>query len=111
MRLPIDTQHLSFISVGIPEAVVDFDSTQPRHDPDGRASSSLNIVALGAVRADILIVKAAGSAQRTRTDDTGVADWPYGMYSSAPSSPDQCPCGRKPSQNVVNPDVSTHARS
>ena len=28
MRLPIDTQHLNFIAVGIPEAVVDFDSKQ-----------------------------------------------------------------------------------
>jgi hypothetical protein len=37
MRLPIDTQHLNFIAVGIPEAVVDFDTKQ-RHDPDGRAS-------------------------------------------------------------------------
>ena len=41
MRLPIDTQHLNFIAVGIPEAVLDFDSKQPRHDPDGRALYSL----------------------------------------------------------------------
>jgi hypothetical protein len=60
MRLPIDTQHLSFIAVGIPEAVVDFDSKQPRHDTDGRALFSLSIVALGAEGADILIVKVAG---------------------------------------------------
>ena len=60
MRLPIDTQHLNFIAVGIPEAVVDFDSKQPRHDPDGRALFSLSIVALGAEGADILIVKVAG---------------------------------------------------
>ena len=60
MRFPNDTQHLSFISVGIPEAVVDFDSTQPRHDPDGQALSSLSIVALRDQRADISIVKAAG---------------------------------------------------
>jgi hypothetical protein len=40
MRLPIDTQHLNFIAVGIPEAVVDFDTKQPRHDPECRRSST-----------------------------------------------------------------------
>jgi hypothetical protein len=60
MRLPIDTQHLNFIAVGIPEAVVDFDTKAPRHDPDGRALHSLSIVAIGGEGADILIVKVAG---------------------------------------------------
>jgi len=60
MRLPIDTQYLNFIAVGIPEAVLDFDSKQPRHDPDGRALYSLSIVAIGGEGADILIVKVAG---------------------------------------------------
>jgi hypothetical protein len=66
MRLPIDTQHLNFIAVGIPEAVVDFDTNQPRHDPDGRALFSLSIVALGAEGADILIVKIAGLPKASR---------------------------------------------
>jgi hypothetical protein len=39
---------------------VDFDSKQPRHDPDGRPLFSLSIVALGAEGADILTVKVAG---------------------------------------------------
>jgi hypothetical protein len=60
MRLPIDSQHLNFIAVGIPEAVLDFDSKQPRHDPDGRALYSISIVAIGGEGADILIVKVAG---------------------------------------------------
>ena len=60
MRLPIDTEHLSFIAVGLPEAVVDFDSKQPRSDPDGRPIFALGVVALGNEGADILVVKLAG---------------------------------------------------
>ena len=60
MQLPIDTAALTFICASEPEAVVDFDSKQPRHDPDGRALYSLSIVALGVEGVDILIVKVAG---------------------------------------------------
>ncbi|MHB1510386.1 MAG: hypothetical protein ACYCST_19300 [Acidimicrobiales bacterium] len=60
MRLPIDTQHLSFIAASTPEAVVDFDSKQPRSDPDGKPLFAVGVVALGAEGADILTVKVAG---------------------------------------------------
>jgi hypothetical protein len=60
MRLPINDQHLSFIAVGLPEAVVDFDSKRPRTDSDGRPIFALSVVALGNEGADILTVKVAG---------------------------------------------------
>ncbi|MHB8435485.1 MAG: hypothetical protein ACYDC0_06350, partial [Acidimicrobiales bacterium] len=60
MRLPIDTQHLSFIAVGPPEAVIDFDSKQPRTDTDGKQVFAVGVVALGNEGADVLSVKVAG---------------------------------------------------
>jgi hypothetical protein len=60
MRLPIHTDSLSFIAVGLPEPVVDFDSRQPRTDPDGRPIFAVGVVALGNEGADILTVKVAG---------------------------------------------------
>jgi len=60
MRLPINVQSLSFIAVGVPEAVVDFDSKQPRTDTDGRPIFAVGVVALGNEGADILTVKVGG---------------------------------------------------
>jgi hypothetical protein len=60
MRLPIDTQHLSFIAANPPEPVIDFESKQPRTDPDGRPVFALGVVALGNEGADVLTVKVAG---------------------------------------------------
>ncbi len=60
MRLPIDSTNLTFIAVGLPEAVVDFDSKQPRSDTDGRPIYAVGVVALGNEGADILTVKVAG---------------------------------------------------
>jgi hypothetical protein len=60
MRLPIDTQSLTFIAVGLPEAVVDFDSKQPRSDTDGRPIFAVGIVALNHDGAEILTVKVPG---------------------------------------------------
>jgi hypothetical protein len=60
MRLPIDTQHLSFIAASAPEAVIDFDSKLPRSDTDGRPLFAIGVVALGADGADVLTVKVAG---------------------------------------------------
>ncbi len=60
MRLPINVQNLTFIAVSQPEAVVDFDSKQPRSDTDGRPIFAVGVVALGSEGADILTVKVAG---------------------------------------------------
>jgi hypothetical protein len=60
MRLPIDTQSLSFIAAGVPEAVVDFESKQARLDAEGRPIFALGIIALGSEGADVLSVKVAG---------------------------------------------------
>lgn len=60
MRLPIDTQHLSFIAANPPEAVIDFDSKLPRTDTDGRQVFAVGVVALGNEGADVLTVKVAG---------------------------------------------------
>lgn len=60
MRLPIDTQHLSFIAASAPEAVIDFDSKLPRTDTDGRQVFAVGVVALGNEGADVLSVKVAG---------------------------------------------------
>jgi hypothetical protein len=76
MRLPIDTQHLNFIAVGIPEAVVDFDTKQPRHDPDGRALYSLSIVAIGGEGADILRWPACPRASRPDHRSRSQIWWP-----------------------------------
>lgn len=47
MRLPINVQSLSFIAVGVPEPVIDFESKQPRIDTDGRPIFAVGVVALG----------------------------------------------------------------
>lgn len=60
MRLPINVDSLAFIAVALPEAVVDFDSKQPRTDPDGRPIFAVGVVALGNEGADILTVKVSG---------------------------------------------------
>jgi len=60
MRLPIDTQHLSFIAANPPEPVIDFESKLPRTDPDGKPVFALGVVALGNEGADVLTVKVAG---------------------------------------------------
>jgi len=60
MRLPINVQSLSFIAVGVPEPVIDFESKQPRIDTDGRPIFAVGVVALGNEGADILTVKVAG---------------------------------------------------
>ena len=60
MRLPIDTQSLTFLAVGVPEAVVDFDSKQPRSDADGRPLFSVGVVALVSEGAELLSVKVPG---------------------------------------------------
>jgi hypothetical protein len=60
MRLPINVDSLAFIAVGLPEAVVDFDSKQPRTDTDGRPIFAVGVVALGNEGADILTVKVSG---------------------------------------------------
>ncbi|MDA8071186.1 MAG: hypothetical protein M0Z82_06165 [Actinomycetota bacterium] len=60
MRLPIDTQHLSFIVASAPEPVLDFESKAPRTDTDGRPLFAVSVVALGSEGADILTVKVAG---------------------------------------------------
>ena len=70
MRLPINVQNLTFIAVSQPEAVVDFDSKQPRTDTDGRPIFAVGVVALGNEGADILTVK--------------VADQPKGITQGAP---------------------------
>ena len=60
MRLPIDTHSLTFFAVGVPEAVVDFDSKQPRNDADGRPLFSVGVVALVPEGAELLSVKVPG---------------------------------------------------
>lgn len=60
MRLPIDTQHLTFIAANPPESVIDFESKQPRTDTDGRPVFAVGVVALGNEGADVLSVKVAG---------------------------------------------------
>jgi hypothetical protein len=60
MRLPIDTQNLTFIAANPPEAVLDFESKQPRTDTDGRPVFAVGVVALGSEGADVLTVKVAG---------------------------------------------------
>jgi hypothetical protein len=60
MRLPINVDNLAFIAVALPEAVVDFDSKQPRIDTDGRPIFAVGVVALGDGGADILTVKVSG---------------------------------------------------
>lgn len=60
MRLPIDTQHLTFIAASAPEPVLDFDSKAPRTDTDGRQIFAVGVVALGSEGADVLSVKVAG---------------------------------------------------
>lgn len=84
MRLPIDTQSLSFIAVGSPEPVVDFDSKQPRNDSTGRPIFAVGVVALGNDGADILSVKTSGEPKRitqgtpVKVNDLVATTWQMG---------------------------------
>ncbi|KJF15993.1 hypothetical protein AXFE_31450 [Acidithrix ferrooxidans] len=60
VRLPINTQNMQFIVATLPEAVIDFESKQPRIDSDGQPISAVGLIALGADGAEILSVKVAG---------------------------------------------------
>jgi len=60
VRLPIDTQHLTFIAASAPEPVLDFDSKAPRSDPDGKPLFAVGVVALGSEGAEVLTLKVTG---------------------------------------------------
>ena len=60
MRLPINTQNLQFIVATLPEAILDFESKQPRIDGDGQPLFAVGLIALGTDGAEILSVKTSG---------------------------------------------------
>lgn len=60
VRLPINTQNMQFIVATVPEAVVDFESKQPRIDSEGQRLFAVGLIALGTEGAEILSVKVAG---------------------------------------------------
>ena len=60
MRLPINTQNMQFIVATLPEAILDFESKQPRIDSNGQPLFAVGLIALGTDGAEILSVKISG---------------------------------------------------
>ncbi|HZQ78111.1 MAG TPA: hypothetical protein VFE55_12320 [Acidimicrobiia bacterium] len=83
MKLPIDTNGMTFIAAGGPEAVVDFETKAAKIDETGQAIFSVQIVALSDGGAEVLGVKVAGEpkgiAQGVPVKLVGLVAQPWAM--------------------------------
>jgi hypothetical protein len=83
MKLPIDTTAVTFLAASGAEALVDFDTKQPRIGEDGRQLYSVSLVALSAEGADVIPVKTAGEpkgvSQGTAVKVTGLVATPWSI--------------------------------
>ena len=60
MRLPIDTAGMTFMCATAPEAVLDYETKQPKTDENGELLYSLQVVALAEGGAEVVSVKVPG---------------------------------------------------
>ena len=59
MRLPIDTVAVQFMSAGLPEPVLDFETRAPKLDANGQPIFSVHLFAISPDSYDTLTVKVA----------------------------------------------------
>ena len=85
MKLPIDTQQITFLAAGAPEALTEHDSDRQRLDRDGQPLFVVRLVALAADgEAEILAVRLAGAppkgiAPGTPVRVAGLSGTPWSM--------------------------------
>lgn len=83
MKLPIDVSALQFLVAVGPVPVIDFESKTPRADDNGEPLYTVQLVAMGEGKADILPVKLAGSpgmlGPGTPVEVTGLVATPWSM--------------------------------
>ena len=83
MKLPIDTSTMTFLSAGVPEPVVDFDTKRPRTDENGQPIFATQIVALADGGAEVISIKVAGQpptvGQGQVVKVTGLVATPWSM--------------------------------
>lgn len=60
MRMPIDTSGLTFLMVGSPLPVRDYETGQAKGDKDGVPLYQVRLVAMGPDEAEVIAVKVAG---------------------------------------------------
>ena len=60
MKLPIDTNGMTFLAAGPAEAVLDFDSKAAKVDENGEAIFAVQVVVLANGGAEVISVKVAG---------------------------------------------------
>jgi hypothetical protein len=60
MKLPVDTSAIAFLCALEPQAVLDFETRQPRADANGEPLYVVQLIALGEGEAEILAVKVPG---------------------------------------------------
>ncbi len=61
MKLPIDTSGLTFLMVGTPRPVKDFETGQAKGDRDGVPLFAVRLVAMAEDEAEVITVKVAGA--------------------------------------------------
>ncbi|MDP8969705.1 MAG: hypothetical protein M3N52_04260 [Actinomycetota bacterium] len=60
MKLPIDTDQMTFICTAAPEPVRDFETKQPKADENGEPLYAVQLVAMADGTAEIISVKVPG---------------------------------------------------
>jgi hypothetical protein len=60
MKLPIDTNGITFIAAGAPEAALDFETKAAKVDDSGQPIFAVQVVALANGGAEVISVKVAG---------------------------------------------------
>jgi hypothetical protein len=66
MRLPIDTNAMSFKTAGDPRPVLDFETREPRTDRDGQPLYSVRVFASGEDIGQVIEIKVAGEPAGVR---------------------------------------------
>jgi hypothetical protein len=83
MRLPIDTNLVSFICAGNPEPVVDFESRRPKTDESGTPLFHVALVAMSDGVAEVIAVKVPGEpkgiTQGAQVRPAGLVAVPWAM--------------------------------
>ena len=83
MRLPIDTNGLSFICAGPPVPVIEYETRRHKTDENGAPLYQVPIVAMGEGDAEVIAVKVAGEpsglSQGTSVRISGLSALPWTM--------------------------------
>ncbi len=83
MRLPINTEDMTFLAVAPPEAVLDYETKTPKADGNGEPLYAVQLVAMHDGAAEIISVKIAGDpagvAQGVPLQVKGLVAQPWSM--------------------------------